>query len=114
MDYASQAGMETYLWVLSGDPASTGVVPVYDATAYSDYAGICPVGENLSPAMFCTKAQVMTFYVDNDGSAGGPGTPEKPVLLVDMDSGFRRAWGGRHPAGGRERRGFSQCLSTAC
>lgn len=91
MDYASLAGMETYLWVLSGDPTSTGVVPVYDATAYSDYAGICPVGENLTPAMFCTKAQVMTFYVDNDGSAGGPGTPEKPVLMVDMDLGFPEA-----------------------
>jgi type IV pilus assembly protein PilW len=91
MDYASLAGMETYLWVLSGDPSTTGVVPVYDATAYADYAGVCPAGENLSPSMYCSKAQVMTFYIDNDGTAGGPGTPEKPVLMVDMDLDFPEA-----------------------
>ncbi|MCK6505571.1 PilW family protein [Myxococcota bacterium] len=88
MDYASLAGMETYLWVLSGDPTTTGVVPVYDATGYADYAGVCPPGENLTPSMYCSKAQVMTFYVDNDGTGGGPGTPDKPVLMVDMDLDF--------------------------
>ena len=88
MDYASLGGMETYLWVLSAAPAVDGTVSVYDATSYTDYVGVCPVGENLSPSMYCSKAQVMTFYIDNDSSAGGPGTPEKPVLMVDMDLDF--------------------------
>ncbi len=85
LDYASLAGMETYLWVLSGTPTGTGSVPVHDATSYLDYQTICPVGENISPAIMCSKAQVMTFYIDNSDAITGPGTAERPVLMVDMD-----------------------------
>lgn len=85
MDYASLSGMETYLWVLSGNPTGTGEVPVYDATSYLDYQTVCPVGENISPAILCSKAQVMTFYIDNATGDATPGTPDNPVLMVDMD-----------------------------
>lgn len=85
MDYAALSGMETYLWVLSGNPTGTGEVPVYNATSYLDYQSLCPVGENISPAVYCSKAQVMTFYIDNQLGDATPGTPGNPVLMVDMD-----------------------------
>ena len=85
MDYASLAGMETYLWVLTGAPDAAGLVPVADATSYADYVAICPSGENLSPGMYCSRAQVMTFYIDNSTATTGPGTEDNPVLMVDMD-----------------------------
>lgn len=91
MDYAALSGMETYLWVLSGNPTGTGEVPVYDATSYLDYQTICPTGENVSPAIFCSKAQVMTFYIDNQTGDAAPGTPQNPVLMVDMDLDFPEA-----------------------
>lgn len=88
MDYASMSGMETYLWVLSGAPSVTGSegsVPVFDGTGYADFAAVCPASENLSPSLYCTKAQVMTFYVDNTDDGVGPGSPDNPVLMIDMD-----------------------------
>ncbi|NOY28277.1 MAG: prepilin-type N-terminal cleavage/methylation domain-containing protein [Oligoflexia bacterium] len=92
MDYAALSGMETYLWVLSADASGTGNMYVHDATSYLDYAGVCPVGDNLSPAMFCSKAQVMTFYVDNNDSDGvGPGSTNHPVLMLDMDLDYPEA-----------------------
>lgn len=88
MDYASLGGMETYLWVLSADATATGDMFVHDATSYFDYVSVCPVGENLSPAMYCSKAQVMTFYIDNNDDGIGPGSTNHPVLMVDMDLEF--------------------------
>jgi len=85
MDYAALGGMETYLWVLSADPTSTGAVYVHDATSYLDFQSVCPLGENLSPAMYCSKAQVMTFYIDNNDDGVGPGNPGQPVLMLDLD-----------------------------
>lgn len=85
LDYASLGGMTTYLWVLSSAPSGDGTVNVYDGTSNLDFVGVCPVGENISPAMYCSKAQIMTFYVDDDNGIPGPGTPEKPVLMLDLN-----------------------------
>lgn len=84
-DYAAMDGMQSYLWVLSGDPTGTGELPVHDATAYLDYQSVCPAGDNLTPAMMCSKAEVLTFYIDNSDSTPGPGSPSRPVLMMDMD-----------------------------
>lgn len=85
MDYASLGGMRTYMWVISSAPTLDGTMGVFDGTSNADYVGVCPVGENISPAMYCSKAQVMTFYVDNSASVAGPGTPDKPVLMLDLN-----------------------------
>lgn len=85
MDYASLGGMRTYLWVVSSAPTASGSMGVYDGTSNADFVGACPVGENISPAMYCSKAQVMTFYIDADNGVPGPGTSEKPVLMLDLN-----------------------------
>ncbi len=84
-DYAAMDGMESYLWVLSAEPTGSGQIPVHDATSYLDYQAVCPAGENISPAIMCSKAQVLTFYIDNSDSTPGPGSANRPVLMMDMD-----------------------------
>jgi hypothetical protein len=56
--------------------------------AYSDYAAICPTGENLTPVMACSKAQVVTFYIDDTDDGVGPGSPKHPTLMMDVDLGW--------------------------
>lgn len=85
-DYADMRGMKTYLWDITGVNASTGVVSVDDNSGLTDYASNCGSGNNLTPVMTCSKANVFTFYVDdNDADGVGPGSEEHPVLMLDMD-----------------------------
>jgi prepilin-type N-terminal cleavage/methylation domain-containing protein len=85
-DYANLTGIESYLWVISSVSSSSGVISVDDNSGYDDYADLCGEAENLSPSMLCTKAHVMTFYIDMDDSDGfGPGSEENPVLMMDMN-----------------------------
>lgn len=92
LDYAAIAGMESYLWVIqnldgSSSPTQTRFEVASNA-GYSDYEEVCPSGENLTPVMSCSKAQVLTFYIDDTDDGIGPGSPEKPVLMLDMDLGY--------------------------
>lgn len=85
-DYANLTGIESYLWVISSVSDTSGVVSVEDNSGYSDYEDVCGSSENLSPSMLCSKAHVMTFYIDADDSDGvGPGSAKNPVLMMDLN-----------------------------
>ncbi len=87
VDYAGIGEFRSYLWALSGGAdASTGVIPVTDDTAYADYANNCGATDNLPLIMTCSRAEVATFYIDADDTDGiGAGSPEHPVLMMDLD-----------------------------
>jgi len=85
-DYADMRGMETYLWQISAAPdLSSGAVSVSDNTGLSDYDSVCGTTENLTPVLTCSKANVYTFYIDDASDGVGPGSPEHPTLMLDMD-----------------------------
>jgi prepilin-type N-terminal cleavage/methylation domain-containing protein len=85
-DYANLTGIETYMWVISEVASSSGTITVEDASAYSDYEDVCGSSENLSPSMMCSKAHVLTFYIDADDTDGvGPGSSSNPVLMMDLN-----------------------------
>jgi prepilin-type N-terminal cleavage/methylation domain-containing protein len=85
-DYANLTGIESYLWVISAVSSSSGVISVEDASGYADYEDVCGPAENLSPSMLCSKAHVLTFYIDADDSDGvGPGSSDNPVLMMDLN-----------------------------
>lgn len=91
LDYAAIGGMESYLWVITSvdasDPTYTRL-GISGAYGTSDYDAVCPSGENLTPVMSCSKAEVTTFYIDSTDDGVGPGSPENPVLMMDMDLGW--------------------------
>ena len=85
-DYANLTGIESYLWVIASVSSSSGVITVEDASSYDDYDSVCGSTENLSPSMHCSKAHVLTFYIDADDSDGfGPGSSDNPVLMMDLN-----------------------------
>ena len=85
-DYANLTGIESYLWIISAVSSSSGVISVEDASDYADYEDVCGPAENLSPSMLCSKAHVLTFYIDADDSDGvGPGSSDNPVLMMDLN-----------------------------
>lgn len=85
-DYADIRGVETYLWSVTGSPdLGSGDIPVTDNSGLSDFAAVCPSGENLSPVLTCSRAVVNTFYVDDVDDGIGPGSPEHPTLMLDMN-----------------------------
>lgn len=85
LDYASQGGMEAYLWTISGVTPASGLIQVEPNTVYTDYVAAVPLTENLTSVMTCSKGQVVTFYIDNVADTVGPGSEEHPVLMMDMD-----------------------------
>lgn len=83
-DYADISGMNAWLWSVTADADYTnGVVYVSDGTSYADYANECT--DNLSPVMTCSKAHVMTFYVDDQDDGIGAGSSSSPTLMLDLD-----------------------------
>lgn len=85
-DYADMRGMEAYLWEITGAPdLASGSVPVGDNTGFADYDSVCSSAENLTPVMTCSKANVYTFYVDDQSDGVGPGSTDHPTLMLDMD-----------------------------
>lgn len=87
VDYAGIGSFTSYLWTLNGAPdTSSGVVPIADDTAYADFAAACTGTANLPMIMSCSRAEVATFYIDaNDSDGIGSGSPEHPVLMMDLD-----------------------------
>ena len=88
-DVANITGIESYMWEIgtAGD-ASSGTIGVLDNSVYTDFDAVCATGENLPPAMSCSKAHVVTFYIDDADDDTGPGTPDHPVLMMDLDMDF--------------------------
>lgn len=86
-DYASNSESEAYLWSISEVDVLNGMitVPNLNTGAYNDYDAACPSTENLSPIMRCAKGQVLTFYIDDEDDATGPGSEDHPVLMMDMN-----------------------------
>lgn len=86
-DYAALGGYRSFLWQLSSDAnASTGLMPIADSSVYGDYATTCAGIDNLPLIMSCSRAEVVTFYIDANESDGvGAGSASNPVLMMDMD-----------------------------
>ncbi len=87
-DFANPIGMASYMWVISGttEGSTTGTIGVYSNAGYTDYDTVMPSSQNLPPVMTCSKGEVVTFYIDDDDTDGmGPGSPEHPVLMMDLD-----------------------------
>jgi hypothetical protein len=77
------------LWVITGVNPSGGIVYVAPNTGYSDYNSVLPPEMNLTNVMTCSKAEVITFYIDSDETDGiGPGSARHPVLMMDLDYTF--------------------------
>jgi prepilin-type N-terminal cleavage/methylation domain-containing protein len=84
-DYADPRGIRSYLWTITAVNATTGQVGVSPNDGYSDYAQWFTTNPNLTPIMTCSRAEVVTFYVDNDDDGVGAGTIENPVLMMSAD-----------------------------
>ena len=91
-DYAAIGTNNTYLWSITADASTTtpfGAVAVDSAIATaSDFSAACPSTQNISPVVRCSKGQVATFYIDDTNNAVGPGSPDHPVLMMDLNGNF--------------------------
>jgi len=86
-DYAPVDGTDSWIWVTNADGDDTsGTIGVADNSAYLDYSSGCD--GNLPPIMHCSRANLVTFYIDNTDDSVGPGSPEHPVLMMDLDFDF--------------------------
>ena len=85
IDFADIGGQEAYIWEVTAVDASVGTVSIESNNGYADYDDKCDSEDNLTPILTCSKAEVITFYVDADDDDSGPGTPEHPVLMMDLD-----------------------------
>jgi len=86
-DHAAIAGTRSWIWEIEGGgSSSTGQISVVDNSSYNDFTNDCGTTENLPPVVTCSRGNVVTFYIDNDGTDGnGPGSVDHPVLMMDLD-----------------------------
>lgn len=86
-DYASIGGFRSFLWPITADGnAVSGEIEVTSASGYGDYESVCNATDNLPRRMPCSRAEVVTFYIDADDTDGyGAGSEEHPVLMMDLD-----------------------------
>lgn len=87
-DYTAPSGGRSFMWPVTAEPVATdGSVYITNGVAsYGDYAGACEDGQNLPPAMTCSRAQVVTYYIDADDTDGtGTGSAAHPTLMMDLD-----------------------------
>lgn len=87
-DFGSPAGTRSLLWeITSVASAAGGTLTVTDgAGTYADFATTCPASDNLPIGMECSRADVVTFYIDADEDDGvGAGSAAHPVLMMDLD-----------------------------
>lgn len=86
-DYAAIGGFRSFLWPMTLDAnVGSGELSISSGSIYADYGIACPSTENLPLVMSCSRAEVVTFYIDNDDTDGiGAGSAEHPVLMMDLD-----------------------------
>ncbi|MFN7144768.1 MAG: PilW family protein [Myxococcota bacterium] len=86
-DYGAIGGFRSFLWPMTGDAnASAGEIYVGAGSAFADYDAACPMTDNLPLVMSCSRAEVVTFYIDADDTDGvGAGSAAHPVLMMDLD-----------------------------
>ena len=89
-DYANASGTISYIWDIdSAGDSSTGQVGVSsNSGSYSDYDGVMSSSENLPPVLHCSLGHVVTLYIDDTDDGVGPGSPDHPVLMMDLDFDF--------------------------
>jgi hypothetical protein len=87
-DYADPRGIRSYIWTISAVNTTTGQVGVVPNDGYSDYAQWFTNNPNLTPIMTCSRAEVVTFYVDDDDDGVGAGTIDNPVLMMSADQSW--------------------------
>lgn len=86
-DYANMSGTRSWMWDITGADTTAGTISV-TANTDSDYTASCGTSENLPPVMHCSRAHVVTFYIDDTSDGTGPGSTEHPVLMMDLDLDF--------------------------
>jgi hypothetical protein len=84
-DFANIGGQSAYLWEVTAVAATSGELTIRSNTGFADYDAKCDSSENLTPILTCSKAEVITFYVDSEEDASGPGSAAHPVLMMDLD-----------------------------
>lgn len=86
-DYAAIGGFRSFLWPMTADAnVGAGELTIGSGSSYADYDISCPSSDNLPLVMACSRAEVVTFYIDNDDTDGiGAGSAEHPVLMMDLD-----------------------------
>ncbi len=86
-DHANITGTRSWIWEIDGGgDASTGQISILDNGDYTDFTNDCAATGNLPPIVTCSRANVVTYYIDNDSTDGaGPGSTEHPVLMMDLD-----------------------------
>jgi prepilin-type N-terminal cleavage/methylation domain-containing protein len=90
-DYGVSGGTESYLWKIStAGSSSTGTIGVTsNSGSYSDFDALCGTTENLPPILWCSRASVVSFYIDSDDTDGvGPGSSDHPVLMMDLNFSY--------------------------
>jgi hypothetical protein len=87
-DYAPMGGIKSYLWsITTAGSSGTGKIGVASNSGnYSDFDSSCGTTENLPPIMSCSRATIVTYYIDANGTDGiGPGSSKHPVLMMDLN-----------------------------
>lgn len=86
-DYAPINETASWIWEINvaGD-ATTGTIGIADNSGFADYAADCD--GNLPPVMHCSRATIVSYYIDNVADGVGPGSAEHPVLMMDLDYDF--------------------------
>jgi prepilin-type N-terminal cleavage/methylation domain-containing protein len=86
-DYAAIGGFRSFLWPITADAdAALGEITISSGSGYLDFDTECNVTDNLPKRMSCSRAEVVTFYIDADDTDGyGAGSADHPVLMMDLD-----------------------------
>ena len=87
-DYKVTGKVDSFLWNIStAGNASDGTVGITsNSGVYSDFDSACGTSENLPPILWCSRANVVSFYIDDDDTDGvGPGSADHPVLMMDLN-----------------------------
>ena len=83
-DYAPINDTPSWLWeITTAGNSTSGTIGVADNSAIADFASDCD--GNLPPVMHCSRATIVTYYIDNTDDGVGPGSPDHPVLMMDLD-----------------------------
>ncbi len=91
-DYGNPTGTVAWMWKTAsgGGDAVSGTISLdpNEPGEYLDYDNTCASDENLPPVISCSRANVMSFYIDDVADGVGPGSAEHPVLMMDLDFSF--------------------------